>query len=134
MWMLDTNICSYVLRRHPLTVKEHFDRVGPDQLAISTVVLAELLFRAVQHPTRSAEIRQDIDDMVRRLAVMPWSAQAAEEYSRLRTFLQRQGTPIGGMDLLIAAHALAENAVLVTHNLREFQRVPGLRLENWMEL
>ena len=133
MWMLDTNICSCVLRRHPLTVKAHFDRVGPDQLAISTVVLAELLFGAVQHPTRGAEIRQDIDDMVRRLVVMPWSAQAADEYSRLRTFLQRQGTPIGNMDLLIAAHALAENAVLVTNNLREFGRVPGLQLENWME-
>ena len=71
--------------------------------------------------------------MVRRLVVMPWSAQAADEYSRLRTFLQRQGTPIGNMDLLIAAHALAENAVLVTNNLREFGRVPGLQLENWME-
>ncbi len=133
MWMLDTNICGYVLRRHPLTVKAHFDKVGPDQLAISTVVLAELLFGAAQHPTKGAGIRQDIDDMARRLLVMPWSAQAADEYGRLRTFLRRQGTPIGGMDLLIAAHALAENAVLVTNNLREFGRVPGLRLENWAE-
>lgn len=133
MWMLDTNICSYVLRRHPLTVKAHFDQVGPDQLAISTVVLAELLFGAAQHSTKGAEIRQDIDDMARRLEVMPWSAQAAEEYGRLRAFLQRQGTPIGGMDLLIAAHALAENAVLVTNNRREFERVPGLRLENWLD-
>jgi len=133
MWMLDTHTCSYVLRRHPLAMKAHFDQVGPNHLAISTVVLAELLFGAVQHPTKGAAIRQDIDDMVRRLVVMPWSAQAADEYSRLRTFLQRQGTPIGGMDLLIAAHALAENAVLVTNNLREFGRVPNLRLENWME-
>ena len=133
MWMLDTNICSYVLRRHPLTVKAHFDQVGPDQLAISTVVLAELLFGAAQHPTKGAEIRQDIDDMARRLEVMPWSAQAAEEYGRLRALLQRQGTPIGNMDLLIAAHALAEGAVLVTNNQREFGRVPGLQLENWME-
>ena len=131
MWMLDTNICSYVLRRHPLTVKAHFDQAGPGELAISTVVLAELLFGADQHPSKSVEIRQDIDDMTRRLVVMPWSAQAADEYSRLRPFLQRQGTPIGGMDLLIAAHALAENAVLVTNNLREFRRVPNLRLENW---
>jgi tRNA(fMet)-specific endonuclease VapC len=70
--------------------------------------------------------------MASRLAVMPWSARAADEYSRLRTFLERQGTPIGAMDLMIAAHALAENAVLVTNNLREFRRVPNLRLENWM--
>ncbi len=133
MWMLDTNTCSYVLRRHPLAVKARFDQVGPDHLAISTIVLAELLFGAAQHPTKSAGIRQDIDDMARRLAVIPWSAQAADEYSRLRTFLQRQGTPIGSMDLLIAAHALAENAVLVTNNRREFGRVPGLRLENWLE-
>lgn len=133
MWMLDTNICSYVLRRHPLAVKARFDQVGTDHLAISTLVLAELLFGAARHPTKSAEIRQDIDDMVSRLAVIPWSAQAADEYGRVRALLQRQGTPIGNMDLLIAAHALAENAVLVTNNLREFGRVPGLSVENWVD-
>jgi tRNA(fMet)-specific endonuclease VapC len=132
MWMLDTNTCSYVLRRHPLAVKARFDQIGPDHLAISTVVLAELLFGAARHPTKGVEIRQDIDDMASRLAVMPWSARAADEYSQLRTFLERQGTPIGTMDMMIAAHALAENAVLVTNNLREFSRVPNLRLENWM--
>ena len=133
MWMLDTNICSYVLRRHPLTVKAHFDQVGSPHLAISTIVLAELLFGAARHPAKGLEIRQDIDDMTNRLAVIPWSARAADEYSRLRTFLERRGTPIGSMDMMIAAHALAENAVLVTHNLREFQRVPNLQLENWMD-
>ena len=134
LWMLDTNTCSYVLRRHPPAVKARFDEVGPQHLAISTIVLAELWFGAARHPTRGAEIRQDIDDMANRLAVIPWSAQAADEYSRLRTFLERRGTPIGGMDLMIAAHALAEKAVLVTNNRREFQRVPDLPLENWMEL
>lgn len=134
MWMLDTSTCSYVLRRHPLAVKTRFDQVGSDHLAISTVVLAELLFGAARHPAKGGEIRQDIDDMTSRLAVMPWSAQAADEYSQLRTLLERQGTPIGGMDIMIAAHALAEGAVLVTNNLREFKRVPNLRLENWVDL
>jgi tRNA(fMet)-specific endonuclease VapC len=134
IWMLDTNICSYVLRRHPLTVKARFDQVGSDNLAVSTIVLAELWFGAVRHPTRSVAIRQDIDDMMSRLAIMPWSVKAADEYSRLRTLLERQGTPIGSLDLLIAAHALAENAVLVTNNLREFKRVPGLQVENWLAM
>ena len=132
IWMLDTNICSYVLRRHPLTVKARFDQIGSDNLAVSTMVLAELWFGAARHPTRSVAICQDIDDMMSRLAILPWSAKAADEYSRLRTLLERQGTPIGSMNLLIATHALAENAVLVTTNLREFGRVPGLQVENWL--
>ena len=80
------------------------------------------------------EIRQDIDDMASCLAVPSWSTRAADEYSQLRTFLERQGTPIGSMDRMIAAHALAENAVLVTNNLQEFGRVPDLQLENWVEI
>lgn len=130
MWMLDTNICSYVLRRHPSSVKVRFDQVGHANLAISTVVLAELLLGATRHPN-GEPIRHDIQDMISRLAVLPWSEQAAERYAHLRVHLQRQGTPIGNMDLLIAAHALAEDAVLVTNSVREFERVPDLKLENW---
>jgi len=132
MWMLDTNTCSYVLRRRPIEVKERFDVVGHEHLSISAVVLAELLFGAERHPTRGNEIRQDIADFRARLRVLPWSEPAAACYARIRAHLQRLGTPIGNMDLLIAAHALAADAILVSNNTAEFARVPGLRIEDWV--
>lgn len=131
IWMLDTNICSYAMRRHPPSVKARFDAVGHANLAISTVVLAELNFGAAKHPTRRELYFAEIADFSRRLAVLPWNEAAAAHYAYLRADLERQGKPIGNMDLLIAAHALAENAVLVTHNTREFARIEGLRLESW---
>lgn len=134
MWMLDTNTCSYVLRRRPIEVKRRFDAVGHENLSISVVVLAELLFGAERHPTRGKEIRQDIDDFRARLRVLPWSEPAANCYARRRAHLQQLGTPIGNMDLLIAAHALAADAILVTNNTAEFDRVPGLRIEDWVGL
>jgi tRNA(fMet)-specific endonuclease VapC len=113
-------------------VKERFDAVGHANLAISVVVLAELLFGAERHPTRSKTIRGEIEDFRQRLRVLPWSEEAAWAYAQIRAHLQRHGTPIGNMDLLIAAHARAENAVLVTNNTGEFARVPNLRLEDWL--
>ncbi|ADC61576.1 type II toxin-antitoxin system tRNA(fMet)-specific endonuclease VapC [Allochromatium vinosum] len=132
IWMLDTNICSYVMRELPASVKACFYQVGPENLAISTVVLAELRYGAARHPTRSALYCAEIDNFISRLEVLPWTTGAAAHYAELRTVLERQGQPIGNMDMLIAAHALAENAVLVTHNTREFERVPGLKVENWV--
>lgn len=132
IWMLDTNTCSYVMRELPASVKARFYQVGPENLAISTVVLAELRYGAARHPTRSALYFAEIDNFVSRLEVLPWTTGAAEHYAELRAGLERQGQPIGNMDMLIAAHALAEDAVLVTHNTREFERVPGLRVENWV--
>jgi tRNA(fMet)-specific endonuclease VapC len=132
MWMLDTNTCSYAMRRHPARVKARFDQVGHTHLAISTLVLAELFYGAARHPTRSEAYFAEIADFSRRLRVVPWSEVAALGYARIRAELERRGAPIGNMDLLIAAHALAEKAVLVTHNTREFERVPGLVVENWV--
>jgi tRNA(fMet)-specific endonuclease VapC len=130
--MLDTNTASFVIRRRPLEVKQRFDAVGHGNLAISVVVLAELLYGAELHPRRGAEIHRDIEDFRRRLNVVPWSERAAAQYARIRASLRKVGTPIGNMDLLIAAHALAENAVLVTNNLRELRRVDDLVLEDWL--
>jgi tRNA(fMet)-specific endonuclease VapC len=130
--MLDTNTASFVIRRRPIEVKRRFDAVGHGNLSISVVVLAELLYGAELHPSKGAEIRRDIDDFRRRLRVIPWSEQAAKHYARTRAGLRNAGTPIGNMDLLIAAHALAEGAILVTNNLREFRRVDGLAVEDWL--
>lgn len=131
-WMLDTNTCSFVIRQRPLAVKERFDQVGHDKIAISAIVLAELQFGAALHPTLGTAILNDIEDFCQRLRVLAWTEAAARCYGQLRAQLQRAGTPIGNMDLLIAAHAVAENAVLVTNNGREFKRVQGLRSEDWL--
>jgi tRNA(fMet)-specific endonuclease VapC len=133
-WMLDTNTASFVIRRRPPTVKRRFDAVGHGNLAISVVVLAELLYGAKLHPTRGNDILADIEDFRRRLAVVPWSESAAAHYAEIRARLRRAGTPIGNMDLLIAAHASAEGATLVTNNLRELRRVDGLALEDWLQV
>ena len=130
MWMLDTNICSYILRKHPLVVKSHLEKVGPENASLSSIVLAELYYGASRHP-KSVEIRSDIDDFVGRLWVFPWDRAAADQYGDIRSHLERQGTPIGAMDMLIAAHARSLDAVLVTNNLRHFDQVPGLRVEDW---
>lgn len=129
--MLDTNICSYVLRRRPASVKQRFDEAGPDVLAISSVVLAELLYGAARHPD-GAVIRREIRDFVSRLQVLPWDEAAAEHYGDLLAGLERRGRPLGAMDLMIAAHARSRGATLVSNDVRHFERVEGLLVANWV--
>lgn len=131
-WMLDTNICSYILRERPPTVKKHFDEAGSGNLGISTVVLAELYFGAARHPKGTA-IRLAIDDFAGRLAVISWDESAADHYGRIRAALENSGTPVGAMDMMIAAHARSMGATLVSNNTRHFENVPDLRLANWTQ-
>lgn len=133
LWMLDTKTASFVIRRRPPAVKARFDAVGHGNLAISVIVFAELLYGAERHPTRGVAIRREIDDFRRRLKVMPWSEQAAAHSAGIRVDLRKAGTPIGNMDLLIAAHARAQGATLVTNTLSEFRRVDGLTVEDWLD-
>ena len=131
LYMLDTNICSYILKNHPVTIKSHFDEVGNDALAISTVVLAELYYGAARHP-KSIAIRREIDNFAERLAVIPWDEAAADHYGVIRTALERQGAPIGAMDLMIAAHARSRKATLVSNNTKHFEKIPALLIANWV--
>ncbi len=130
-YMLDTNICSYILRSRPPSVKARFDEAGPSALAISTVVLAELLFGAARHPAAVA-IRREIGDLTSRLCVVPWDEAAAEHYGAIRAALEKRGTPLGAMDMLIAAHARSRGATLVSNDVRHFGRVEGLLVANWV--
>jgi tRNA(fMet)-specific endonuclease VapC len=130
-YMLDTNICSYILKNHPATVKAHFDEVGSDGLSISTVVLAELYYGAARHP-KAITIRREIDHFAALLTVIPWDEAAADHYGVIRSVLERQGTPIGAMDMMIAAHARSCKATLVSNNTKHFKKVPGLLTANWV--
>jgi tRNA(fMet)-specific endonuclease VapC len=130
-YMLDTNICSYILKSHPLSVKAHFEQVGTRDLCISTVVLAELYYGAARHPKGPA-IRKEIDEFVSRLVVIPWDEIAADHYGEIRATMEKDGTPIGAMDMMIAAHARSQGATLVSNNIRHFDKVPGLHIANWV--
>ena len=130
-YMMDTNICSYILKSHPLSVKAHFEQVGTRDIFISTVVLAEIYYGAARHP-QGPSIRKEIDDFVSRLAVIPWDETAADHYGQIRAAMEKDGTPIGAMDMMIAAHARSHGTTLVSNNTRHYDKVPGLLIANWV--
>lgn len=126
---LDTNICSYILRRHPPAMIERFAELNPRQLWLSAIVAAELRFGAAK--LGSARFSAAVEAWLAGFDVRPWPLDATQHYAKVRAELERAGKTIGGMDLLIAAHAMAEDSTLVTNNAREFLRVPGLAVEEW---
>ena len=126
---LDTNICSYILRRHPVAMIDRFAGLDRAQLWLSAIVAAELRFGAVK--LGSARFAAAVETWLTGFDVRPWPVDATRQYANIRYALERAGQPIGGMDLMIAAHVLAEDAVLVTNNARECLRVPGLAVEEW---
>ena len=129
-WMLDTNLCIRVLRDRPAGVRERFNREA-DAMCISTIVMTELLHGA-EKSNRPAENRRAVEQFAARLAVLPFDEPAAAHAANIRATLETQGMPIGGYDLLIAGHARSQGLVVVTGNLREFDRVDGLRSEDWL--
>jgi tRNA(fMet)-specific endonuclease VapC len=130
-YMLDTNICSYILKKHPAVVKQKFEEIGSCNISLSAIVLAELYYGAARHP-KGVVIRREIDDFATRLSVIPWDEIAADHYGAIRSSLEKAGTPAGAMYMLIAAHARSCGAILVTNNLREFDRIQGLTAVNWI--
>ncbi len=132
MYFLDTNICIYVLKSHSDKIRYKFNAT-PD-LAISSVVYAELCFGIENSESpKKAQRWQQLKQFTQRLQIIAWDKEAAKHYGAIRAILKRQGTPIGNNDLLIAAHALSVNTILVTNNVREFNRVPNLIVENWLD-
>ncbi len=130
-YMLDTDICSYVIRERPLEVFEKFKKVEVNQLCISVVTYAELIY-GVEHSSSRKINRPIIDDFVRHLDIITWDEDAAEHYGKIRAFLRAEGNIIGSMDVMIAAHARSQNMILITNNDKHFKRVPKLRVENWV--
>jgi tRNA(fMet)-specific endonuclease VapC len=128
--MLDTNVCIYLIKEHPASVVERFAAHPVGDIGISVITLAELEY-GVTKSSRSAKNRDALDQFVSPLDVAPFDRHATAAYGRLRAALEKKGQPIGSMDLLIAAHALSLNVRLITHNVKEFGRVPGLRIEGW---
>lgn len=127
--MLDTNVLSDLIRAPQGPLLERLRAVAPDALCTSIVVACELRFGARRKA--SPELTRRVDQLLDTLTVLPLDAAADRHYAALRADLARAGTPIGGHDLFIAAHARSRDLTLVTRNVREFGRVPDLRLEDW---
>jgi len=129
-FLLDTNIVIYVIKRRPIEVLELFN-ANASRMAISVVTLAELLHGAEKsaQPTSNLAV---VEDFCSRLQVLSYTPKAAQHYGSIRASLEMMGQPIGVNDLHIAAHARSEGLVLVTNNIREFEKVPALQVENWV--
>ena len=130
-YLLDTNIVIYVIKRRPIEALEVFNQ-HTNRMAISSITLAELIHGA-EKSSKPAHNYAVLEDFCSRLEVLPYTAKAAQHYGSIRAALEKTGQTIGVNDLHIAAHARSEGLVLVTNNLREFERVPALLLENWVE-
>ena len=130
MYLLDTNILSDLIRHPDGAVAARIADIGEDAIVTSIVVAGELRFGAERRG--SARLTSRVEELLSLVAVLPLKEDADAHYGRLRTDLERQGTPIGGNNMLIAAHALALDATVVTDNVGEFARVSGLKVENWL--
>ncbi len=129
-YLLDTNIVIYVLKRRPIEVLATFN-AHADRMAMSAITLAELMHGS-EKSTRVNDNLKVIEDFCSRLQVLPYGPKAAQHYGSIRSDLERAGQVIGINDLHIAGHARSEGLVLVTNNMSEFVRVPGLQVENWV--
>lgn len=129
-YMLDTNICIFTIKNKPQVVREAFDR-HHGRLCISTITLMELIYGAEKSmvPDRNLAI---IEGFSARLEVLKYDQDAASHTGQLRAELAKAGMPIGPYDQMIAGHARSQGLILITNNLREFERVPGLRVDDWV--
>ena len=131
LYLLDTDICAFVLRRSSAALLERIQSVPLAQQAISVVTYAELLY-GVQVSSKKKANQEALDALVRHLALLDWSPAAARHYAEIRADLKKKGAMIGANDLMIAAHARSLAAIVVTNNIKDFGRIKGLAVENWM--
>ena len=131
-YLLDTDICVYLIRRRSESVIAQLRRCEPGDVAISTITVSELEYGA-QKSAAPLRNRLALAGFLAPLLIIPYDDVAAARYGTIRAALERQGVPIGGMDMLIAAHAVACQLTLITNNEREFRRVPGLKVANWAD-
>lgn len=128
-YLLDTNTASYVIKGNFPRVRARLLQVPMSEVGISVVTEAELRFGAARKP-EAARLKLAVEEFLLRVDVLPWDSDAAKQYAEIRAGLEREGKPMGNLDMMIAAHALAVEAVLVTHD-RVFRRVKGLKMEDW---
>ena len=131
-YMLDTNICIYMIRQKPAKVLQKLKQLNPEDICISSVTYAELVY-GVEKSMATEKNRLALSLMLAQTEILDFDARAADEYGKIRADLEKRGVPIGSLDMMIAGHARALGYTVVTNNMKEFARVNGLITENWAE-
>jgi len=129
--MLNTNICIYIIKNKPKSVKERFREFEIGELCISTITVSELMYGAFKSEDTEKNLKA-IESFLMPFEIVDYDFTASVEYGKVRAYLEKKGRVIGNMEMQIAGHALALDLVLVTNNTKEFERVEGLRLDNWV--
>lgn len=129
--MLDTNICIYIIKQRPVTVLKRFLEYQIGDIGISSITLSELRY-GVAKSTHQEKNTRALDEFITPLEVVSFDEEAAHVYGNIRAALEKAGTPVGSMDMLIAAHAISLGIPLVTSNTREFVRIPALNIIDWI--
>ena len=130
LYMLDTDTCSYLIRKRPPSVIERFQALQSDQILISVITQAELLY-GIKLTSSGKANQVVIETFLRDLTVLPWDSEASYHYADMRAHLKKKGLQTGNMDLMIAAHARSRRAVVVTNNTKDYKIIPGISCENW---
>ena len=130
-YMLDTNICIYVIKHKPETVFQKLQNINPEDVCISSVTYAELV-HGVEKSAAVEKNRLALSMLLANMEILDFDVDAADCYGKIRAALEKKGTPIGPLDMMIAAHAQSLGYTVVTNNVNEFSRVSALRIENWV--
>ena len=129
-YLIDTNICIYLMNHHPPEVLERFRKVGVGKIAISSITVSELHYGARKSGRIKKNIKR-IEEFIYPFDVLAYDEAASQEYGKIRAHLEKNGLVIGPLDMLIAAHAVSRHLILITNNTQEFKRVTSLQVENW---
>lgn len=131
-YLLDTDICIFLINRRSRAIQERFQQVAVGDVAVSSITTSELRY-GVAKSEKQKQNMAALQKFLLVLVILPYDDEASQQYGRIRAQLERKGKPIGSMDTMIAAHALSLDSTVVTNNTKEFRRVPGLRIEDWSE-
>jgi len=129
-YLLDTNICIYIIKKRPINVFERFKNLSIGSIGISSITLAELQY-GIMKSSNPEKNQEALDKFLTPLEIIDFDFNATIEYGKIRADLEKKGTPIGPLDTLIAAHAKSLDLVMITNNEKEFERVQGLKIDNW---
>ncbi len=131
-YLIDTNICIYIMNHHPPEVIDKFKMVGVGEVAVSSITVSELYYGACKGSLRQKNIRR-LEEFLQPFSILPYDEDASRSYGIIRTELEKKGKVIGPLDMLIAAHALSRKLTLITNNVNEFNRIKSLHVENWVK-
>ena len=131
-YLIDTNICIYIMNNHPPKVIEKFKKVGVGEVGISSITVSELYY-GVYKSSQIDKNSQRVGEFLQPFSILSYDENASRSYGIIRNELEKKGKVIGPLDMLIAAHALSNDLILITNNVKEFERIQSLRVENWVK-